>query len=280
MDPFKPMKSQIEEMGKNTQINIDPENTLLLIVDMMNAAKEEAKPDSKLDFDTTMFREIQDNVLALTSACKQAGVPVACVSCVYDSDYLPASMRNRFKAMGISGLMSPKGSWGAQVLDELLALNPEYILLKSHFSAFARAHTLAYKPGTNQAFQDYLALPASADKKVKSDNGKILSDYYLEAHALKDGNIDEHLNKGGVASLDAILEEKGVSTLIVVGGSTHVCLDAAVCSAYERGYDILQPHDAAASEDLEKHLSYLHNHGLFKTQLTTTQQLLTALSEL
>ena len=67
------------------------------------------------------------------------------------------------------------------------------------------------------------------------------------------------------------------NTLIITGGSTHVCEDAAVSAASERGYHVIEPIDAVASEDVDKHYAYLHNHGIFKSELITTANLIESL---
>lgn len=54
----------------------------------------------------------------------------------------------------------------------------------------------------------------------------------------------------------------------------EVGLSIAFNAASERGFNIIEPIDAVASEDFEKHYMYVHNHGIFKTQLTTTKKIL------
>jgi nicotinamidase-related amidase len=244
---------------------------------MNDGNREEGFLKKVLDCDISMFQSIENNLIQLVSACKAASIPVACVTSIYDFEYISVAMRSRLEAMGIRGEMDPKGAWGSQIIAELLALDPDYILVKSHYSAFSRLHSFIYKPGTNKALEDYLRLPAEDDENVKLQGGKTMHDYFQEADDPQIDSIDQHLNSGGVASFEGLLRQKGIQTLIITGGSTHVCEDAAVSGASERGYEIIEPLDAVASEDADKHFVYLHNHGLFKTQLTTTQKILEAL---
>lgn len=274
MNPTETYRNQIQQIAEHTEISIDPRKTLLLVVDMVNdGISDDGFFKKVLKFDISMFQGIENNVADLLSACKRAQIPTVCVSAIYDFEYIPEAMRKRFEAMGIRGGLAPKGAWGSQIADKLLNLKPDFILVKSHYSSFSRMHSFMFKPRTNEDLEEYLKLPAKEDTKVKSQGKKVMQDYFKEAaNPAKD--IGRHLSNGGVVTLGAFLKAKGIDTLIMTGGSTHVCEDAAVSAASERGFHVVEPIDAVASEDFEKHFVYVHNHGLFKTQLTTTKRLL------
>lgn len=58
-------------------------------------------------------------------------------------------------------------------------------------------------------------------------------------------------------SLDSILREKNVETLIVVGIATDVCLLKTVLDAFELGYEVIVPADGCAALSRERHKAAL-----------------------
>jgi nicotinamidase-related amidase len=189
-------------------------------------------------------------------------------------------MRERFEAMGIKdGHIAPKGTWGSEIIKEIINLRPDLILVKSHYSSFSPGHSFIYQLG-NDEIERYLSLPASKDAELKASGIKTMLDYFEAASKVNESIgklIDENLANGGVVSLDAYLKAKEIDTLIIIGASTHVCIDSTVAGASERSYRVYMPIDAVASEDHEKHFVYASNHGVFKAQLTTTNEILSAI---
>ncbi len=55
------------------------------------------------------------------------------------------------------------------------------------------------------------------------------------------------------------LKEKGVKTLVVLGGYTHACVDSSVRSAVTHGFDVVLATDLVGSPDK---LRELHEHSL------------------
>lgn len=51
--------------------------------------------------------------------------------------------------------------------------------------------------------------------------------------------------------LKALLEEKGIEEVVVVGAMSHMCVDATVRAANDFGYTTVTVHDACATRDLE-----------------------------
>lgn len=51
--------------------------------------------------------------------------------------------------------------------------------------------------------------------------------------------------------LQNYLESVGAKRLVICGMMTHMCIDTTVRSAKARGYDIILPHDACATKDLD-----------------------------
>ena len=136
-----------------------------------------------------------------------------------------------------------------------------------------------YKPNGNKELEEYLKLPAKDDSEVEMKGNKIMRDYLTEANNVNIENINDYLKNGRVVALDTFLRARGIDTLIITGSATHVCEDAAVSAASEQGFHIIEPIDAVASQEFDKHCIYLHNHGLFKTQLATTKKILERLKE-
>ncbi len=266
-------KQQIEQMAKG-QITLDPTRTLLLVVDMVNDGCSELGSFKKMmNADISMFQAIEPNIIALMRACKAAGIPRICVQSIYDFAYISPAMRQRFEAMGIQdGMIAPKGQWGSKIIDTLMAEDPEYVLVKSHYSAFAKGRTLMYKVGgEKRKLEEYLQLPVEYDKEAQANKERILNEYFQDAKI-------NPICTDRLITLDRFMCHR--NTIIITGGSTHVCEDAAVSGASERGYHVIESIDAVASEDHDKHYAYLHNHGIFKSQLTTTARLIEAIRKI
>ncbi|MBS1303456.1 cysteine hydrolase family protein [Loktanella sp. SALINAS62] len=51
--------------------------------------------------------------------------------------------------------------------------------------------------------------------------------------------------------LKALLDEKGIEDVVVVGAMSHMCVDATVRAANDFGYKTVTIHDACATRDLE-----------------------------
>lgn len=51
--------------------------------------------------------------------------------------------------------------------------------------------------------------------------------------------------------LKALLDEKGITEVVVVGAMSHMCVDATVRAANDFGYKTVTVHDACATRDLE-----------------------------
>ncbi|PHX42405.1 Isochorismatase [Pseudomonas sp. NZIPFR-PS5] len=51
--------------------------------------------------------------------------------------------------------------------------------------------------------------------------------------------------------LQALLEEKAIEHLVIIGSMSHMCIDATTRAAADLGYTVKVIHDACASRDLE-----------------------------
>jgi nicotinamidase-related amidase len=114
---------------------VEPNRTALLVVDLQ---KGEYNPD-KIAAEPRyayLFERIRDVVIPngqrLIAACRAAGVEV--IYTVVEA--LTLDGRDRSLDYKVSGIFFPKGSWGAQVLDELKPLDNEIVIAKTSSSLF------------------------------------------------------------------------------------------------------------------------------------------------
>jgi ureidoacrylate peracid hydrolase len=114
---------------------VEPERTALLVIDLQkgeyNPNKIAAEPDRAY-----LFERIRDLVIPngqkLLAACRTAGVEV--IYTVVES--LTLDGRDRSLDYKVSGIFFPKGSWEAEVLDELQPLPNEIVIPKTSSSLF------------------------------------------------------------------------------------------------------------------------------------------------
>jgi len=70
--------------------------------------------------------------------------------------------------------------------------------------------------------------------------------------------------------LQALLEDKGIEQLVIIGAMSHMCIDATVRAAADLGYKVKVIHDACASRDLEfdgATVPAAHVHAAFMSAL-------------
>ncbi len=114
---------------------VEPERTALLVIDLQkgeyNPEKIAAEPDHAY-----LFERIRDVVIPngqkLLAACRAAGVEV--IYTVVEA--LTLDGRDRSLDYKVSGIFFPKGSWEAEVLDELEPLPNEIVIPKTSSSLF------------------------------------------------------------------------------------------------------------------------------------------------
>lgn len=63
--------------------------------------------------------------------------------------------------------------------------------------------------------------------------------------------VKNYVNSFLNTELKRLLDERGVTSLVVVGAMSHMCVDAAVRAAADFGYEVTVLHDACATLDLE-----------------------------
>ncbi len=70
--------------------------------------------------------------------------------------------------------------------------------------------------------------------------------------------------------LQALLEDKDIEDLVIIGSMSHMCIDATTRAAADLGYKVKVIHDACASRDLEFEGSVVpaaHVHAAFMSAL-------------
>ena len=130
-------------MTLSRDIAIDPAHAALLFIDVQNytarpdggeyAGLDPAERDARCGF---LFRTLREaavpNMARLQAACRRGGIEV--LYTVIES--LTKNGRDRSLDYKISGLHVPKGSWDAQVVDELAPEPDEIVLPKTSSSVF------------------------------------------------------------------------------------------------------------------------------------------------
>ncbi|MBN2567268.1 cysteine hydrolase [Candidatus Woesearchaeota archaeon] len=81
-----------------------------------------------------------------------------------------------------------------------------------------------------------------------------------EIYALRPADGDTIIDKHGFSGfyrtgLDGLLKGEGIGDVIVIGTSTHLCVQATVVDAYQRGYGVFLVEDLVATRDGERSLA-------------------------
>jgi len=79
-------------------------------------------------------------------------------------------------------------------------------------------------------------------------------------------------------SMEVILRGVAVDTVIVCGVTTEICVDSTIRDAYFRDFKIVVPEDAVAALDLARHQAALLNFRYGFGTVTTSDQIINALS--
>lgn len=97
----------------------------------------------------------------------------------------------------------------------------------------------------------------------------------------EDITVQKHAYDGFYETgLDAVLRARGVTDVIVTGVHTHVCVLQTALGAFERGYHVIAPGDAMATNRREVHdavLPYFRSH--LGGEVTTTDELIETLQK-
>ena len=265
---------------------IKSRNTAIIVVDILNdSCREEGFFNKYFNFDISLFRNVEKNLINLLPILKNSNIKSIFTITFYDFDYISNPQKESFLKMqiplNINFQLALKGSWGSKIV-ETLSDFADGIVIKSHYSAFSPEYSFFYLPNQSSYIDDYLTLPQNKDIKLIQDGKKVLKDFYNDGFdslckERKKDQITKDMSNNIFCNLDVYLRANQIKNLIITGGSTHVCLDATVNAASERGYKVILPIDCIASEDKDKHWIYLHNHMIFKATITNFKNLIKAL---
>src|SRR6516162_3880261 len=113
------------------EVPIDPAHAALLIIDVQNYCIGGRAGESEY-FRRSLRDNVLPNIRSLQSACRRAGIEV-----VYSViENMTRDGRDRSLDYKISGIDVPRGSWVAQVLDEIAPVDDEMIFRKTSSSVF------------------------------------------------------------------------------------------------------------------------------------------------
>ena len=114
---------------------VEPEKTALLVIDLQkgeyNDDKSAAEPEDRYLWDR-IAQTVVPNGQKLLAACRAAGIEVIFTTI----ESLTLDGRDRSLDYKISGIFAAKGSWQAQVIDELRPLENEIFIPKTSSSVF------------------------------------------------------------------------------------------------------------------------------------------------
>lgn len=248
-------------------------NSALIVIDMINDGCRKGGVFETIGFDISAFNNIEENVAELASRFSKKGKEVIYVRTLYDFGYISKPMIEKFKAFGLDKLdFSKKGMWGSDLIDSLPNVATAFVV-KSNYSAFSEGYSALFDKKSFKENADYFQSTSSLDNEFKKEGKLTIKDFYKQSLE----NETMFLTKNEInfpISLHGYLKSKSIDNVVCVGGSTHVCLGATVYSAAERGYRIILPIDAIASEDVDKHKMFLQNFNMFNSTLTLTSTLI------
>lgn len=113
------------------EVPIDPAHTALLIIDVQNYCARETAGRTEY-FAWRLQDTVLSNIRRLQSACRLAGIEV-----LYSViENMTRDGRDRSLDYKISGIDVPRGSWEAQVLDEIAPSDDEMIFRKTSSNVF------------------------------------------------------------------------------------------------------------------------------------------------
>lgn len=177
----------------------------------------------------------------------------------------------------MQNLFAPGSPWGAPwvarrlpAVTRLASARPG----RSFFTRFIPPRSLTGAPGSWGRY--YAAWPEILREALSPDWLRLLPE--LEALA-PDGQVFDKsvYSPWSQSGLHAALRDKGVTTLVVSGSETDICVLATVLGAVDRGYRVIVAVDAVCSSSDETHDAVL---GLFagrmgqQIEVATTDQIL------
>jgi ureidoacrylate peracid hydrolase len=198
----------------------DPTHAALLVIDMQNAFCRDDGSFAKMTADTPLSIAMCQAAIPacrkLVAHARANNIPVIYTRYVYNTDYTDGGILVE-KYPDIPTYQSlAKGSWDAEIIDELAPQPDDIILDKSRYSAFY---------GTNLA---------------------------------------------------SILEDRGITHLIVCGVTTNVCVESTVRDAAQADYHVIIASDATGEFTQARHDAALEILDYGFATVTTTDEIVNA----
>ncbi len=114
-------------MVQNKEIEIYPEKTAILVIDMQNEFVHEKGKLKCYNAEYTV-----EPTRKLLEAAREAGAHVIYTKVAYRPDYLDAPKNELSRELGAT----QKGSWGVEIVDELKPEKGDIVIEKQRYSAF------------------------------------------------------------------------------------------------------------------------------------------------
>jgi nicotinamidase-related amidase len=138
------------------------------------------------------------------------------------NDYFPSYEKAKWPLVGIEAAAAN----AARVMEASRAAGHLVINVRHEFPS---TDAPFFHPGSDGAAIHPLASPKSGELVI----------------------LKHHANAFRETNLKAVLDENGVSDVVIVGAMSHMCIDAATRAAADYGYTTTVVHDAVATRDLE-----------------------------
>ena len=116
----------------------------LIIIDMQNdfchAKGYVGKVGRKHGMDYTRLRRPIEKIIELKKTAKGAGMPVIYTQTLYEGDFMDHPRQSDLTKEAREAKFLVKGTWNAQVIDELTPEKGDYVLVKKGYGAFLHTH--------------------------------------------------------------------------------------------------------------------------------------------
>lgn len=123
---------KIESNGITRDTQVDPKRTALLVVDVQNAEVSAYIQENQPAYYRSVMERVVPNLQALISAARETGVEI-----IYTTiEALTREGRDRSLDHKLSGLLVPKGSWEAKVIDQVAPESDDIVLPKTSSGVF------------------------------------------------------------------------------------------------------------------------------------------------
>ena len=109
----------------------------------------------------------------------------------------------------------------------------------------------------------------------RCEEGSWGADFFQVEPAQGEIVVDKHRYSAfSGTSLDDILREHGIRTLVVTGVATNICVESTLREGFNRGYYIVVPSDCVAAHNTELHEATLKNVAFILGDVTTADDLI------